>query len=402
MSDTSPIGYLVPEFPSQTHAFFWREVAAIEEAGGSVRLFSTRRPPDAACPHDFAKAARARTTYLFPPNWARALGVLAARPGRAIQALNYVLGLTETPLLQRLKLLGLIPTAAGLARAARADRIRHVHIHSCANAAHLGALAHLLDGLDYSLTLHGDLPVYGTDHRAKMARARFVSAVTAPLQRALEHEIGHDQPYPVIWMGVDVDRFRPAEHRPDRDGTALQVISIARLNYMKGHRFFLRAVALLRDEGIDIRYRIAGAGAERDAIVSEIAELGLQDRVELLGSISETAVRDLLQSADALALTSINQGEAAPVAVMEAMSCGVPPIVSIIGGTADMVTDGQDGFLVPQRDVEAIAAATRCLATDPETRAAMGRAARATAEAKFGHRRNALALYGAIRGSFPD
>ena len=100
-----------------------------------------------------------------------------------------------------------------------------------------------------------------------------------------------------------------------------------------------------------------------------------------------------MQSSDALALTSIRKGEAAPVAIMEAMSCGLPVICSIIGGTADMIEDGADGFLVPQEDVAAIATTARILATDPDRRAAMGQAARATAKARFDHRANAQALY---------
>jgi glycosyltransferase involved in cell wall biosynthesis len=310
------------------------------------------------------------------------------------------MGLHETPLPTRLKLLALIPSAADLAATAARDGLSHVHIHSCANAAHLGALAHILTGLDYSLTLHGDLPVYGTDHGAKMARARFVSAVTRPLQQSLEQEIGPGRPYPVIWMGVDTDRFAPdPEKHKTRPEGRFEVVTVARLNNTKGHRFFLRAMAALRDEGIDIHYRMAGEGPERAEIEVEIARLGLQDHAVLLGSVSEAAVLDLLQSADALALTSIRKGEAAPVAVMEAMSCGLPPICSIIGGTADMIEDGTDGFLVPQEDVAAITQATRKLATDPALRARMGAAARASARTKFDHRANALKLYHEITGT---
>ena len=82
---------------------------------------------------------------------------------------------------------------------------------------------------------------------------------------------------------------------------------------------------------------------------------------------------------------------------MEAMSCGLPPVCSIIGGTADMITDGVDGFLVPQQDVEAITAATRTLATNPTRRAEMGLAARSTAQRKFDHNVNARALYDVIQ-----
>lgn len=394
MPPSAPLGYLVPEFPNQTHAFFWRELNAIEASGVPVHVFSTRRPDPSACPHGFADAARARTTYLFPPRWGQVARFLAARPAASLRALSYVAGLGETPLPRRAVLAGLIGPAAQLAMEARAAGIQHVHIHSCANAAHLGALAHILDGLDYSLTLHGDLPVYGTDHGAKMARAQFVSAVTAPLQASLRAEIDPEGRFPVIWMGVDTERFAPdPAKRAARPLDRLEVVSVARITFAKGHRFFLRAMAKLRAEGHDIHYRIAGEGPERANLEAEIAELGLQDHVEMLGSVAEDRVLELLQSSDVLALTSIMQGEAAPVAVMEAMACGLPPVCSIIGGTRDMIDDGVDGFLVGQEDVDAIADATRILVTDPDRRAQMGIAARASAQRLFDHTTNALALY---------
>lgn len=399
MTQPSPIGYLVPEFPNQTHAFFWREVSAIEEMGVPVRIFSTRRPDPRACPHDFASSARARTTYLFPPALSRVSGFLATRPAATARAMAYIAGLSEIPLPRRAVLMGLIGAAAELVIACRAAGIGHVHIHSCANAAHLGALGHILGDLKYSLTLHGDLPVYGTDHRAKMARAEFVSAVTAPLQASLRAQIDPMGRFPVIWMGVDTSRFQPDPTRQPRMQTdPFDVFSAARLNSNKGHRYFLQAMAQLVAEGHNIRYRLAGEGPERDAIEAEITRLNLSDRVTLLGSVGEDRILELLQSSDALALTSVGQGEAAPVAVMEAMACGLPPICSIIGGTTDMITDGVDGFLVPQADVQAITEATRQLAKDPQCHAEMGAAARKSALASFDHRANAQKLYREIAG----
>jgi colanic acid/amylovoran biosynthesis glycosyltransferase len=403
LNKPSPIGYLIPEFPGQTHAFFWREMRAIEEAGGPITLFSTRRPAPGSCPHAFGVQAEARTHYLFPPNVRRALGLLARHPLRTLKSGGYILRLSETPLTTRLKYLALIGSAADLAATCRGKGISHVHIHSCANAAHLGALANILDGLHYSLTLHGDLPVYGTDHKAKMACATFVSAVTAPLQKSLRDEISATQPFPVIWMGVDTKRFRPDPvQRNTRPVDRLEVVTVARLTHVKGHRFFLRAMAELRKEGIDIHYRIAGEGPERPKIKREVDHLGLGEHVTFLGSVDEAVVLELLQSSDFLALTSIGKGEAAPVAIMEAMSCGLPTVCSIIGGTADMIEDGVDGFLVSQEDVDAIAAAIRILATDPKRRAAMGEAARATAKSMFDHHTNAQALYNEISGKQPS
>ena len=388
------IGYFVPEFPSQTHAFFWREAMALEDAGDELLFLSSRRPPADACPHDFAEPARARTRYVFPPDWAAAALWLTARLARTAKAVGYVLGLAETPLKARLRLLGLIPCAAELARICADAGVRHVHIHSCADAAHIGALANILAGITYSLTLHGDLPVYGRDHRAKMARAALVTAVTRPLAAQIA-QAAPGRVAPVIWMGVDMDRFAPPE-APKARGGALHAVAIARLNLVKGHRFFLEAMARARAEGIDIRCTIAGEGPYRAELEREIVAFGLSDHVTLLGAVSQDRVRTLLQEADLLALTSVGQGEAAPVAVMEAMACGLPVICSRIGGTTDMIDDGVNGILVDQKDVDGIHAALVRLAREDGLADRISAAARDHARAVFDYRAKALQLREAI------
>ncbi|WP_405404627.1 glycosyltransferase [Paracoccus sp. Ld10] len=310
------------------------------------------------------------------------------------RALSYLAGLSQTSIAGRLRLLALIPSAADLVQDAQDNDVSHLHIHSCANAAHLGALAAILGGLTYSLTLHGDLPVYGTDHAAKMARASFVAAVTRPLAQQIA-DVSPTTPNPVIWMGVDCTRFAPSD-RPA--GGQFIVATVARLNHMKGHRFFLQAMAQLREQGIIITYRIAGDGPERDAITAEIDRLKLQDQVQLLGSLDESRVLALLQEVDALALSSFGQGEAAPVTVMEAMACGLPVICSRIGGTGDMIRDGVDGFLIPQEDVDAIADRLSRLQSNAKFADMVGKAARQTALASFDCRRNARLLLSQITG----
>lgn len=391
-SKNTVIGYLVPDFPGQTHAFFWGEVGAIEEAGATVKLYSTRRPPSNTCPHAFASEAIRRTTYLFPPAIGSSLVRILLHPVRTIRAIGYIAKLRETPIGQRLKLIALVPSASMLVEDARRSGVRHLHIHSCANAAHLGALAQILGNLPYSLTLHGDLTVYGVDHLAKMKGATFVAAVTRPLALQIK-EVSPDIEAPVIWMGVDCDRFVPTT-RPKN--AIFTVTTIARLNHMKGHRFFLQAMALLREKGIFLNYRIVGDGAEKKAIEAEIARLGLQAQVQMLGALDEVKVLELLGQVDALALTSIGKGEAAPVAVMEAMSCGLPVICSYIGGTPDMINDGVNGFLVKQEDIEDIAKKLEQLVTNSELSMRMGQAARITAVDQFERYSNAIKLLNRI------
>jgi glycosyltransferase involved in cell wall biosynthesis len=390
------IGYFVPEFPSQTHTFFWREIEALRRMGEVVHLISTRRPGAGACRHDFADVAARETHYLFPPRWSSAVAVLAGRPFGLCRCLAYVAGLGETPLRRRLVKAGLILAAADLLDYCRQAGIEHIHAHSCADSAHVVALCSILGGPAYSLTLHGDLDVYGGDHARKMARARFVACVTTALRRQVESTVAiNGLSLPVLWMGVDTERFREADSRRERNGR-LHMTTIARLNAMKGHRHALAAMRIALDDGCDLFYTIAGEGPFRTEIESEVRRLSLEDRVELTGTLSEGAVLELLQRSDVFVLPSIGLGEAAPVSVMEAMSCGLPVICSIIGGTPDMIANGEDGLLLEQGNERALAEALIRLAGNPEERARLGKQARAHAVLDFDAHQTARGLLEAI------
>ncbi len=391
------IGYFVPEFPSQTHVFFWREVEALRRLGFHVYLLSSRRPDPAACRHEFAGLAAQETHYVFPPRWFTALRALAFRPIRTLKALGYVASLRESPLLRRLVYAGMILSAADLLACSRRLKLNHIHAHSCADAAHVVALCRILGGPPYSLTLHGDLPVYGKDHVSKMARAKFVACVTTPLQQQVTQQVGLPVARsPVLWMGVNCDKFRENGSRGYRSHR-LHLVTVARLDAMKGHRHALAAMKAALGCGCDITYTIAGEGPYRREIEAEIRRLGLEERVRLAGTLSEESVLDLLQQADGFVLPSVGLGEAAPVSVMEAMACGLPVICSIIGGTPDMITSGVNGLLIPQGDESALADAMVLLAENPEERKRLGRAARDRAVQLFDCKETARRLVEAMQ-----
>lgn len=395
------IGYLVPEFPSQTHAFFWREISAMRAEGASIRLFSTREPGRKECQHAFSEEARRETEYVSRIGIG-ALGVLASRPWGLWRSLRYVLSLHQSSMRERIRCLALIVCAARLVELCARGEVKHVHIHSCADAAHLGAIGRLLGGPRFSLTLHGDLDVYGRDHEQKFRQAEWVSAVTRPLQRQIVERTGLAvEKVPVIWMGVDTGVFAPRQSEGDRAEGALRMATVARLIPQKGHLFALEALRSLKADGYQVRYTIAGSGPFRDAIEAKVEELGLQEEVEMMGNVSEDSVLGLLQRTDVFLLPSYGLGEAAPVSVMEAMACGLPVVCSRIGGTPDMMTHLRDGWLVPQQDVSAIRGALAALAQDRDLRRRLGRNARETALQQFDYRINAARLLACLRGEVP-
>lgn len=377
------LGYLVPEFPSQTHIFFWREITALRRLGVEVSVLSTRKPPLDACKHAFARGARTETKYLFPPSAASAMLWASKGLPKIGPAFDYLKSLSGG-IKDRLRQLAYLACAVDLVHWAKDRKLDHIHGHSCADSAHILALSHRLGGPPFSLTLHGDLEVYGRDHKAKFAEASFVSAVGRHLCEQIVDRTGLPKhKVRPTFMGIATSEFAqldgPKNGRPD----ALRLVTIARLHPNKGHFHALAAVRRARELGVDVTYTIAGAGPFKDAVIAKVADLRLDDAVTLLGTVSETEVLGLLSEADGFLLPSVGKGEAWPVAVMEAMGAGLPVISSIIGATPEMITSETDGFLVPQKDENAILEKILALAHDADLRQRIGAAARATAQKRF-------------------
>jgi glycosyltransferase involved in cell wall biosynthesis len=123
---------------------------------------------------------------------------------------------------------------------------------------------------------------------------------------------------------------------------------------------------------------LAGDGELREDVVLLARQLGVEDRVRLLGYVDEIA--DWYAAFDAFLLTSLNEGS--PVAAIEAQAAGVPVVATDAGGTRTVVEDGETGFVVPIGDLDAIADRLRRL-RDPETHARMAETGRARMRAQF-------------------
>ncbi len=389
MSRRQKIGYLVPQFPGQTHVFFWREIAALEAMGVEPVLFSTRPPPAGLIAHDWSQAAMARTTYL---------GQLA--PGAAARALPRLPGLPWRALLAEARRDGaaLLKDAALCAAAGVALRnhcaaqgIAHVHVHSCGRAALIAAFARHLGGPGYSLTLHGPLSDYGPGQRYKWRHARFATVITARLIAEMRAAQPDALPPLVLRpMGVDTDVLRrDTPYRPVAPGETLRVFACGRLNVVKGHQDLIEAVRQLRAAGHDVALEIAGQDDDggsgfRLELDQLIRRHRLQDHVRLLGAIDASAVKQKLLAAHVFALASWH--EPLGVAYMEAIACGVPTIGTDAGGVPELIDDGVEGLLVPPRAPEALAAALLRIAEDPALARRLSTTGRARIERDFSAR----------------
>lgn len=384
MTQKLRIGYLVPQFPGQTHIFYWREVQALEAMGHEVHLLSTRVPPVGLIAHSWSQDAIARTTYLGEIRPFAAAGALARLLPRRLAGDM----LREGPGFARDVALTL-SAAEALRDYAEAHRLDHVHVHSCARAALVANLARRLGGVPYSLTLHGPLSDYGPGQRVKWRGASFATVITRKLTDALHAALGDNLPPRMVIrpMGVDTEVLRrDTPYEPPERGRPVRLFSCGRLNVVKGHQDLMSAMRQLLDQGVDVRLEIAGeddAGGSgyRTDLEAHLRRLRLQDHVKLLGAIDAGEVRDKLLAAHGFVLASWH--EPLGVAYMEAMSCGVPVIGTDAGGVRELIDDGHDGKLVAPKDPTALARAIRDLAQNPETARRLAEAGRSKIERNF-------------------
>jgi glycosyltransferase involved in cell wall biosynthesis len=192
--------------------------------------------------------------------------------------------------------------------------------------------------------------------------------------------------------GVDQDKIRcissgtdsrAFENIPARGGASSDDVTVvgclAGLDARKGHRYLLEAVALLKTEGAKVHCQIAGDGPLRAPLEAEVDRLGLHEEVRFLGFITDTAA--FFAGVDLFAMPSLYEGLG--VAALEAMAAGRPVVATRVGGLTESVLDGVTGFLVPPRDVAALAAAIAKLVRSRSLAQAMGQRGRERARQHF-------------------
>jgi glycosyltransferase involved in cell wall biosynthesis len=157
--------------------------------------------------------------------------------------------------------------------------------------------------------------------------------------------------------------------------------AVGRLFPEKGYEELIRAVALLRGRGRELRCAIVGDGKEwhEDELRSLIEELGVGDEVMLLGRRSDVA--DVIRSLDVAVLSSRREGS--PLAMLEYMAGGAPIVATAVGGVPELIQDGEHGLLVPPNNPPALAAAIDRLLGDRVLAARLGAAAKARQRAEY-------------------
>ena len=222
-----------------------------------------------------------------------------------------------------------------------------IHAHYATS----GGLAALVSGFHPAIvTVHGsDLinnvksPVWKYLLKKIFNYADCVNVVSHELEE-LALGLGIDKgKIEVLTLGIDTDKFAFVERPPLVKTSPLKMICTRRFESVFDHITILKALAVLKDENIDFKMTFAGDGSFLCDIKKQAENLGLNDKVNFLGSINNDNLPELLAQNDIY--LSASKWDGTSLSLLEAMACGLFPIVSDINANSAWIQNGVDGFL---------------------------------------------------------
>ena len=197
----------------------------------------------------------------------------------------------------------------------------------------------------------------------------------------------------LIYPGVDVERYRPGLPCDDlKQGIGLAfgeklILSVGRLSRRKGFDRVVRSLPGLVGQGLTVRYVIIGIGEDQNYLLNLAMELGVMDRVHLLGHVSAEDLPRWYNACDVFAMPNreINgDTEGFGMVFIEAAACGKPAIAGQAGGTGAAVLEGVTGFRVNGADLQAVQTTLANCLSDAAGNAALGAAALMRVQNEFG------------------
>lgn len=402
MQGTLPrIGYLTGRYPQVTHTFVQREIRALRERGVAIETLSVWRtsPDDLLSPLDIEEAEG--TTSLLPPDvalFARAhLQAVLSKPRAYLRAMLSAARL-GTPGVRGRALSGLwFVEAIVLAHHCARRGIKHLHVHLNGTAPAIALIANGFAGssLTYSMTVHGSKEFYGVEAEGleeKATGALFVVCISDYTRSQVMAFLPEDHwaKLTVVRCGVDPEDYAPvSETAPDRE-PEVNVLTVGRLDRMKGMPLLVEAVGRLRAGGQRVRLTIVGDGPSRRALEHDARALGIADAITWAGAVGSDRMPEYYRSADIFCLPSFAEG--VPIVLMEAMASSVPVVATRITGIPELIRNEESGLLVTASRVDELADAIGRLVASPQLRESLGSGGRARVVEDYSIARSASEL----------
>jgi glycosyltransferase involved in cell wall biosynthesis len=249
----------------------------------------------------------------------------------------------------------------------------------------------------YDASVRSILAEHGQAYREMFGQAAAIIAVSNAMQRKLVSLGAPPAKVHVIPCGVDCTAFDSA----DPASAPPTLLAVGRFIEKKAPHITLEAFGKARREVPHARLRMVGDGPLLDGCRARAQTLGIADAVEFLGARPHAVVQEEMRRARCFVQHSVEAAngdcEGTPVAILEACASGLPVVSTRHAGIPDVIVDGETGFLVDERDGDAMAARMISLLREPELARKLGQAARRRAQSGFSRQNSDGRLWAVIQ-----
>ncbi|MHC4215012.1 MAG: glycosyltransferase, partial [Planctomycetota bacterium] len=385
--------FIVYEFPKLSESFVVSQITGLLDLGHDVRIFANRNPDESQVNADLLKyhlvgrtcyisaipanktIRRLKTLLLIGTNFLKA-------PARLSKALRILLARPE----------GFSYNLLYFTFAFLAKQFDIIHCHF-GPAGNIGAFLkqtrckakivttfHGYDVTKYidqygrdvyqNLFGNGDLFTYNSESTKEK-----IMALGCPQDRMAK-----------LPMGINLDRIVFAERKVSPDGP-INILSVGRLIEMKGREYAIKAVANIIEKSPNVRYNIVGDGPLRQLLQKLIQDLDAAHSIRLLGWVSSDQLDSLYKSSHIFLHPSVKATdgnmEGQGVVLLEAFAYGLPVVATNHGAFPETVPDSDAGFLVPERDPNALAERLEYLISNPQAWPQLGKTGRKHVEDNY-------------------
>ncbi len=406
------IAFLLPILPDISHTFVYREVLNILAQWGHERrilvvaLEKGRRSPL----HDEAKELLAHAVFVPFSSLTQYLAIyfyyLLSRPLRLAKLIDfYSLHSHQDPwFFLRMENFHVLHPMRGimLARLLEKEDVSYIHCHGMSYPGTRALVASKLLDVPFSISTFVDFEYeYAFKNlKEKIQAARFVVACTQFCKNAMLElsDISFDKKIHVIHHALASQygstktscSVEPVKSTPD-------IFIACRLVEKKGLDYLIQACSLLKDREISHRCLIIGDGQEQERLEGLVNRLDLVEEVHFWGALSNHRIWEIVGPEDICIVPSVycsdGERDGIPVILLEAMAHGHPVVSTYVSGIPELITDGVNGLLVPERNPEALANAIEMLIKDGKFRSRLILEGRETVRKDFNIRDKATQLW---------
>jgi glycosyltransferase involved in cell wall biosynthesis len=392
------VAYIVGCFPFINITFIYREIVSMRRQGLQVDVVAMLRPKEGYVLEE-ARHEMETTFYFKPIDWSifiiAHLFYILTHPYTYFHSVMHLATRPHSQLLLRLKTIAHFAIGPYVAWYFRKQKPQHIHAHFADRATVVAYVTARLLGVEHSFTAHAkDIYAENVFLADKIKTAKFVSTCTAYNFDYLRSLTDEPEKIHLLYHGLDFSEFKNLERRPKLDSPL--ILSIGKLKEKKGFCYLIDACALLRDQGQNFCCWIIGEGPDRNALLDQIKQLGLQHHVYLKGNMSHSNVLEALNQATLFSLPSVvaanNDRDGIPNVILEAMAVGVPVVSTSISAIPEVVIQNETGYLVASRDSRQLADSLTKLLNSSEERARLAQNAKAFVQKNFQVDRNVKGL----------